>query len=203
MKRDSTWKILSTVSGTRETRGRCYNHRKETATHLESNVWVPVLVLTLNHYMTMATGLSSLGNGASQVVLVVKRLPANAGDGRDAASIPGSGRSPGGGHGNPLQCPCLENPLDRGVHVVQQSQTWLKHLSTCDSHGNLYGTFIKSRAPLWVLCLYLYRLSHTPQVVDSCMTPYFKWGTETKKGIVIGPKPYLVSSRIWTLNYYT
>ena len=98
------------MSGTRETRGRCYNHRKETATHLESNVWVPVLVLTLNHYMTMATGLSSLGNGASQVVLVVKRLPANAGDGRDAASIPGSGRSPGGGHGNPLQCPCLGNP---------------------------------------------------------------------------------------------
>ena len=66
IKRDSTRRILSTVSGTRETRGKCYNHRKETATHLESNVWVPVLVLTLNYHMTMATGLSSLGNGASE-----------------------------------------------------------------------------------------------------------------------------------------
>ena len=48
--------------------------------------------------------------GASQVVVVVKDLPASAGDVRDAGSIPGSGRSPGGGHGNPLQYSCLENP---------------------------------------------------------------------------------------------
>ena len=47
---------------------------------------------------------------ASQVVLVVKNTPANAGDIRDTGSIPGSGRSPGGGHGNQLQCSCLENP---------------------------------------------------------------------------------------------
>ena len=40
---------------------------------------------------------------ASQVVFVVKNLPANAGDMRDAGSIPGSGRYPGGGHGNPLR----------------------------------------------------------------------------------------------------
>ena len=39
-----------------------------------------------------------------------KELPASAGDSRDAASIPGSGRAPGGGHGNPLQYSCLENP---------------------------------------------------------------------------------------------
>ena len=52
---------------------------------------------------------------ASQVVLVVKNLPANAGDVRDLGSIPGLGRSPGGGHGNPLQYSCLENPIDRGV----------------------------------------------------------------------------------------
>ena len=50
-----------------------------------------------------------------QVVLVVKNLPANAGDIRDACSIPVSGRSPGGGHGNPLQYSCLENPMDRGA----------------------------------------------------------------------------------------
>ena len=40
----------------------------------------------------------------------VKNPPANAGDVRDADSIPGLGRTPGGGHGNPLQCSCLENP---------------------------------------------------------------------------------------------
>ena len=65
---------------------------------------------------------------ASQVVLVVKTLPANAGDIRDTGLILGSGRSLGGGHGNPLQYSCLENPTDRGawratVHRVAKSQT--------------------------------------------------------------------------------
>ena len=46
---------------------------------------------------------------------VVKNLPANAGDRRDVGSVPGSGRSPGGGHGNPLQYSCLESSVDRGV----------------------------------------------------------------------------------------
>ena len=62
------------------------------------------------------------------MALVVKNLPANAGDIRDMASIPGLRRSPGGGHGNPLQYSCLENPMDRGawwatVHRVTQSWT--------------------------------------------------------------------------------
>ena len=57
---------------------------------------------------------------------MVKKPPANAGDIREAGSIPGSGRSPGAGHGNPLQCSCLENPMDRGawratVHRVIES----------------------------------------------------------------------------------
>ena len=69
------------------------------------------------------------------MVLVVKNPPANAGDLRDAGSVPGSGRSPGEGHGNPLQDSCLESPMDRGawqakVHRVAQSQTRLKRLST-------------------------------------------------------------------------
>ena len=68
------------------------------------------------------------------MVLELKNLPANAGDIRDAGSVPGSGRSPGGGHGNPFQYSCLENPMDRGawqamVHRVARSQTWLKQLS--------------------------------------------------------------------------
>ena len=52
------------------------------------------------------------------MVLVVKKKkkkPASAGDIRDMGSIPGSGRTPGGGHGNPLQYSCLENPTDRGA----------------------------------------------------------------------------------------
>ena len=46
---------------------------------------------------------------------MVKNPPANAGDMRDAGSIPGLGKFPGGGHGNPLQYSCLENPMDRGA----------------------------------------------------------------------------------------
>ena len=56
---------------------------------------------------------SSVVPGVSQVVLVVKNLPAHAGDIRDAGSFPGLGRSPRGEHNNPLQYSCLENPMDR------------------------------------------------------------------------------------------
>ena len=63
-----------------------------------------------------------------QVALVVKNLSASAGNVRDSGSIPGSRRSPGGVHGNPLQYSCLENAMDRGawwatVHRVTKSQT--------------------------------------------------------------------------------
>ena len=71
-------------------------------------------------------------------MLAVKSSLANGGDIRDKVSISGSGRSPGGGHGNPLQCSCLENPMDRGawwatVHRVPNSWTWPKWLGmhTC------------------------------------------------------------------------
>ena len=62
---------------------------------------------------------------------MVKNLTANAEDVRHLGVIPGSGRSPGGGHGNPLQYSCLENPMDRGawwamVHGVAKSQTQMK-----------------------------------------------------------------------------
>ena len=68
--------------------------------------------------------------GAPQVVLAIKNPPANAGVIRDTGSIPGLGRSPGGGHGNPLQDSCLENPMDRGawwatVHGVMKSRIQL------------------------------------------------------------------------------
>ena len=69
--------------------------------------------------------------GASQVALVVKNLSASAGDVRDKSSVPGLGRSPGEGNGNPLQYSCVENPMDRGawratVHRVRQSWARLK-----------------------------------------------------------------------------
>ena len=65
------------------------------------------------------------------MVLEVKNLPARAGDVRDSGLIPGSGQSPGGGHGNPLQSSRLDNSTDRGgwwatVHRVAESQTQLK-----------------------------------------------------------------------------
>ena len=68
------------------------------------------------------------------MALVVKNLPANVGDIRDAGLITGSGRSPGEGLGNSLQYACLENPMGRGarwatVHKVAKSQTQLMQLS--------------------------------------------------------------------------
>ena len=64
------------------------------------------------------------------MALVVKNEPANAGDAKDAGLIPGLGRSPGGGNGNPLQYSCLENSMGRGawlatVHGVTKSWTRL------------------------------------------------------------------------------
>ena len=68
------------------------------------------------------------------MALVVKNVLANTGDLRGEGLIPGLGRSPGGGNGNPLQYSCLENPMDRGawqvtVHWVAKSRTQMKRLS--------------------------------------------------------------------------
>ena len=65
--------------------------------------------------------------GAFQVVLVVKNQPAKAGDIRDSGLTPGSERSPGGGHSNPLQYSCLENPMDGGAWwpaVQRVTKSW-------------------------------------------------------------------------------
>ena len=88
----------------------------------------------------------------SQVALVVKNPPANSGDIRDTASIPGLGRSPVGGHGNSLQFSCLENPMDRRalwatVYGVPKSWTWLKWLSTPVLPQN---TVVENWSPAWV-----------------------------------------------------
>ena len=69
------------------------------------------------------------------MMLVLKNPSANAGDIKEAGLIPGSARSPGGGHGNTLQYSCQENPMDKGtwratVHRAAKSRTRLKRLST-------------------------------------------------------------------------
>ena len=96
------------------TSGQCW-----TAREVSVRVFCPLL------FRLFVFLLSSLG--ASQVVLVAKNPPANAKEVRDTRSVPGSGRSPGGGHGSPLQYSYLENPMDRGawqttVHEVTKSQ---------------------------------------------------------------------------------
>ena len=79
------------------------------------------------------------------MAIVIKNLSANAGDRRDMGSTPGSGRSPGGRLGDPLQYSCLENPIDRGawlatVHRIAKSRTQLKQLST---HAQMSKLFVK------------------------------------------------------------
>ena len=92
-------------------------------------IFLIILFLSTNLYISHKEHVKKKRNndqmpgGAS-----VKNLPANAGDVRDSGSIPGSGRSPGGGHGNPLQYSCLENPMDREawrdiVHGVAKNWT--------------------------------------------------------------------------------
>ena len=83
---------------------------------------------------------------ASQVEPLVKNSLANAGDPRDAGSIPESGRSPAGGHGNPVQYSYLENPMDRGawratVHRIEKSNTRQKKISSVQllSHVRLFA----------------------------------------------------------------
>ena len=89
---------------------------------------------------TTTTDWICLKAGASQLALVVKKLCLCRLDVRKSGSIPGWGRSPGGGHGNPLQCSWLENPKDRGawlatVHRGAKSQKQLKWLGT---HAHTY-----------------------------------------------------------------
>ena len=89
---------------------------------------------------------------ASQKALVVKNPPANAGNVRDSGSIPGSGRSPGGRHGNPLQSACLENPhgqrsLPATVHGVTKSWTRLKQLSIFIALPQLQNRMVIVSAP--------------------------------------------------------
>ena len=89
---------------------------------------------------------------------MVKTPPASAGDGRDAGSIPGLGRSPGGGHGDPLQYSCLENSMDRGarwgiVHGVAKSRmrlsdfTFTFHFHALEKEMATHSSVLAWRVP--------------------------------------------------------
>ena len=117
--------------------------------------------------MGILSGLRGLGK-ASQVLLVVKNPPANAGDVRDVGFIPGLGRSPGGDHGNPLQYSCLENPIDRGawwttVHRVAKSQTQLS------THALLFLSQAILNDQLGDPCMFL--LEITPVLLSKPSSP--------------------------------
>ena len=116
---------------------------------------------------------------------MVKNSPANAGGVRDSGSIPGSGRSPGGGHGNPLQYSCLENSMDRGawlavVHGVAKSQTWLKRLITSNLALLCYG-LRNRRESYWASPLA--RQGCPLSIYNTCtslLAPYAMWLKQQK-----------------------
>ena len=81
---------------------------------------------------------------------MVKNLPANAGDTRDTGSIPGSGRSPGGGNGSPFQYSCLENSMDRGTWWAMVHQVAKSHWATNTPHTY----FLSYPFPLWFITGY-------------------------------------------------
>ena len=135
---------------------------------------------------------------------VVKNPPANAGDIRDVALIPGSGRFPGGGHGNPLQYSCLENPIDRGawwatVHRAGKSWTQLKqhnmHAQT-SGHGSLSpATLLGFHWNLLTHYDISYSYSTTKRFLISLHSQH-QWFTEQ----VVSLAFRAISSVIWTIN---
>ena len=120
-----------------------------------------------------------LGGGAARWVLAVKNPPTNARDTRDTGSVLGLGRSPEGGHGNPLQYSCLEDPMNRRawqaiVHGVTKSWTWLKwlsrhaHTSEREVPFKRQGTYYLPRG-LSVLSLWL--LTMPLDIFPDCCSP--------------------------------
>ena len=130
---------------------------------------------------------------------VVKNLPANAGDAKDMGSVPGLERSPGGGHGNPLQYSCQENPMDRGdwqttVQEVAKSWTWLKWLSmhTIKQNGQNIDNYWQ-----WVVCIWEFTklFSLLWDIVEVFYNMKFFESVMESAGRSIGPGVDLISRR--------
>ena len=120
------------------------------------------------------------------IALAVKVSPDNAKDVRDAGSISGSGRPPGGGHGNPLQYSCLKNPMDRGagwttVHSVAAAAAATKWLQSCptlcdprDSSppGSTVPGILQARTRVGChFLLQCMKVKSQSEVAQSCPTP--------------------------------
>ena len=112
---------------------------------------------------------------------MIKNPSADAGDVRDAGLIPGSGGSPGGGHGNPLQHSYLENPMDRGAwwttdHKVAKSRTRLKQLHTrmhtCSSPEILPDSGIEPKSPALAGRFFTTELTGKPRV--TLFPPFYR-----------------------------
>ena len=113
---------------------------------------------------------------ASQVMQLVKNLPASTGDARDLGLIPGLGRSPGGGNGNPLQYSSPGNPMDRGrtwraaVYGVSNSWTWL---SSSSSSLNAWW-------PVWLIALLIpWQAAAAATPTPSANTLFTRLGLDT------------------------
>ena len=123
---------------------------------------------------------------------MVKNLPANAGERRDVGSIPGSGKSLGGRHGNPLQYSCLGNSMDRGawgatVHRVEKIQTWLpRHECTHTSQNCPRCATFSS----WEICFIL-----------KCFSSFVIWNNHDLYWICLGLwNRSLTESTIWKIH---
>ena len=125
---------------------------------------------------------------------MLKILSTNVGDGRDAGSIPGLGRPPGEGHGNPLQYSCLENSMDRGAWwatVLGVAQSWTPLSTHAHTKNKPKGRGVRSRLPRCIVCT---RLVNTWEFEESD-TP----GTDVSQ-----PFPFLAlhSSPTWLFLRY-
>ena len=119
------------------------------------------------------------------MVLAVKNLPANAGDVRDVGSIPGSGRSPGGGHGNPIQNSSLKNPKGRGiwratVHRVAESDM-TKRLSLAHNYTGLERSLFENKIYLCEMQLLGLFLLDRLFIIISCQQVPGQLFSSTKK----------------------
>ena len=139
------------------------------------------------------------------MVLVVKNPPANAGDIRNVGLIPGLGRSPGGGNGNPLQYSCLEDPMDTGAwqataQRAAKSRTWLTRLST-DMHTRLiWLIWMEKRSSLSKFSPFILFQSHSPAVFPSYYTFKIVLVRITSEIHMWSPMGTYPSSSLWYLS---
>ena len=120
-------------------------------------------------------GCLAVGSAASQVALVVKNLPVSAGDIGGVGPIPGSGRSPGGGHGHPLPYCCLENPMEKSLagyipRVARSAHDWSSGMAAGVSKQllNLFSGILNDGYNAYYVRIRLWFLRHYNLNIGSC-----------------------------------